>query len=201
MEIWLLRHAATAWNEAARHQGRTDVDLSPAGERQAALLRDVLPDRFDAVWASPLLRARRTALLASGTEPRVLEDLLEIDRGAWEGLDGAEIRSRWPDLHRGWYDDPSGLAMPQGESYDALCGRADRVLERLGTGGERVLAVGHKAVNRVLIARALERPSKGVWGIPQPQACVTVLTGGPGAWRADRVGDVGHLPPELRSET
>jgi len=202
VEIWLVRHAATAWNEEGRHQGRSDVPLSPTGERQAARLQRVLPRAFAAVRASTLLRARQTARIASGREPTALEDLREIDRGEWEGLVPAEITARWPDLHRRWYDDPRGLSMPGGESFDALWERAGGVLEDLAGSGGMVLAVGHKAINRVVIARALGRPTKGVWGIPQPQACLTVLRGGGGAaWQADRIADVSHLPPDLRSST
>ena len=75
-----------------------------------------------------------------------------------------------------------------------------RLLDRLA--GESVLACGHKAINRVLIARALGRPSRGVLQIPQPQACRTVLhRADSGAWSAEMIGDSSHLPPELRSES
>jgi len=52
----------------------------------------------------------------------------------------------------------------------------------------------------VLIARALGRPSKGVWDIPQPQACRTVLVHSGGRWAAEVIGDASHLPDELRSD-
>ena len=42
MEIWLIRHGATEWSASGRHTGRTDVPLSPAGERAAAALRPKL---------------------------------------------------------------------------------------------------------------------------------------------------------------
>ena len=92
--------------------------------------------------------------------------------------------------------------MPGGEAFDDLWERAGRVLalwEALGDG--RVLACAHKAVNRVIIARALGLPSEGVWGMPQPQACRNVLVLEDGAWRAALVGDASHLPDEMRSES
>jgi broad specificity phosphatase PhoE len=201
MRLLLVRHGATEWNEDGRCLGRTDIPLSAAGRRQAELLRGALEgERFDRVFASPLSRAVETARLL-GHEPEILDDLAEIDRGAWEGLLPDAIRSRDPAFHARWYDDPRGLSMPGGESFDGLSERAGRALATLGNAGARVLAVGHRAINRVLIARALGRDSKGVWGIAQPQACRTVLVGEKGRFRAEVLGDVSHLPPELRSDS
>jgi probable phosphoglycerate mutase len=210
----LVRHGATAWNERGLCLGRKDVPLSAAGRRQAELLRDALRgEEFDRVFSSPLARAVETARLL-GHEPLLLDDLVEIDRGAWEGLAPDEIRRRDPDLHARWYADPTGLAMPGGETFSDLWERAGRALARLAEGGDRILAVGHKATNRVLIARALGREAKGVWGIAQPQACRTELVadddrrpgGGSGGrpgprYRAALLGEVSHLPPGLRSDS
>ena len=198
----LVRHAATAWNESSYCQGHRDVPLSDRGRRQVALLREALAGAsFDRVYASGLSRAQETARLL-GHEPGILAELREIDRGHWEGHPPEEIKRRWGKLSKVWYDDPTGLAMPAGEAFDELWERAGRVLEQIvAGGGERVLACGHKAINRVLIARALDRPAKGVWQIPQPQACRTTLRRDGGTWSAEIIGDVTHLPPELRSVT
>ena len=147
------------------------------------------------------MRAQQTAQLL-GHEPEVLEELREIDRGHWEGHPMDEVRRRWGKLAKAWYDDPTGLGMPGGEEFDDLWERAGVLFEKLqAAGGGTVLACGHKAINRVLIARALGRPAKGVWDIPQPQACRTVLRRADGGWEAETIGDVNHLPPELRSDS
>jgi phosphoserine phosphatase len=201
MRLTLVRHGATAWNEDGLCLGRRDIPLSATGRRQAECLRAALSgERFDRVFSSPLSRAVETARLL-GHEPEILDDLAEIDRGAWEGLLPDAIRKRDAALHARWYDDPKGLAMPGGEAFDHLWERAGRALAFLSKASGRVLAVGHRALNRVLIARALGRDSKGVWGIAQPQACRTVLVGEKGRFRAELTGDVAHLPPELRSDS
>ena len=197
----LVRHGATEWNERGLCLGRKDIPLSGTGRRQAELLRDALEgERFDAVFASPLARAVETARIL-GREPRLLPDLVEIDRGLWEGLLPDELRRRDPAFHARWYADPQGLAMPGGEAFGDLWERAGRALALLAEGGGSVLAVGHRALNRVLIARALGRESKGVWGIAQPQACLTRLVSEEGRYRAEILGDAAHLPPGLRSES
>lgn len=210
--LLLARHGATAWNESGYCQGRRDVPLSAAGRRQAQALRDALVTRrLHGVHASPLARAIETARIVSGEEPRTIADLAEIDRGHWEGHAMDEIRRRWGKLHDAWYDDPAGLAMPGGERFDDLWARAGRVLDLLarslndlaaaGREGATLFACGHKAINRVLIARALGLPSRGVWRIPQPQASLTVLLREGDRWREERIADVAHLPPDLRSDS
>jgi len=196
----LVRHGATAWNENRYCQGRRDVPLSARGRLQAERLRDALASiRFARAYASPLRRAVETAR-AIGVEPEPLDDLVEIDRGHWEGHHMDEVRRRWPKLYEAWYRDPRGLAMPGGEAFDALWERAGRVLEILGRGAGAVLACGHKAINRAVIARALRLPTAGVWSIPQPQACRSVLLFDGARWSAETIGDVGHLPEALRAE-
>ena len=57
----MIRHATTAWNEARRLQGRTDIALNAKGRAEVAGWR--LPDEFaDGRWiSSPLPRAVQTA--------------------------------------------------------------------------------------------------------------------------------------------
>ncbi len=207
----LVRHGATSWNESGYCQGHKDVRLSATGRKQVAHLRMELEDyRFDRAFASPLTRAIETAQ-GLGHEPTIVEDLIEIDRGHWEGHEPEEIRRRWGKLVKQWYDDPSGLVLPGGEAFDDLWERAGRMLARWESEeAETVVACAHKAINRVIIARATGRPTKGVWDIPQPQASYSVLHYEParsgraaagGKWTAETVGDVEHLPSGMRSDS
>ncbi|MGQ0614266.1 MAG: histidine phosphatase family protein [Planctomycetaceae bacterium] len=197
----LVRHGATSWNENRYCQGRREVQLSARGRLQAERLRQALESTpFRRVFSSPMVRAVETARLL-GHEPLPLGDLLEIDRGHWEGHTPEEIRKRWPKLHEAWYRDPAGLAMPGGEEFDQLWSRAGRVLERCAGELEGpILICGHKAINRAILARALGLPPAKVWGIPQPQACRSLLTRTDRGWEAGVVGDASHLPEALRSE-
>ncbi len=154
-ELWLARHGETEWSRALRHTGRSDLPLTPHGEAQAAALGARLRgERFAAVLASPLARARRTAELAAeqaGFEaPIELDaDLVELDYGDYEGLTSAEIRAGRP----GWSLWRDGF--PGGESVADAAARADRVLARVRSFGGPVLLVSHGHLTRVLAARAL----------------------------------------------
>ena len=151
LELWLLRHGATAWALNGRHTGRTDLPLLPEGEAEARALAPVLArQRFAAVLVSPLQRARRTAELAGlGAQARICPDLQEWDYGRYEGITTAEIREQVP----GWtvwsHGCPNGESSPQ---VEARCQRVIALAESLaealvgsqaGAGAVALVAHGH----------------------------------------------------------
>ena len=155
----LVRHGETAWSRAGRHTGRTDVPLTPAGERDARRLRPRL-EAFDlvVVRSSPLSRARRTAELA-GFAPVVDDDLVEWDYGGYEGRTTAQVREDLGDP--GWRVVADGVVpgTTPGETIEEVAARTSRVLERvtepLATGDVALVAHGH--LLRVLAATYLGR--------------------------------------------
>lgn len=166
----LARHGQSTWNADGRWQGRADPPLSELGERQAADAIVVLHERaasglsVDRIWASTLLRARRTAeIIAAGLALAVEVDhrLQEVDAGEWTGLTRAEIEADWP-RYLGEHRRPPGF-----ETHEHLAARA---LEALGaiaaaTGDETVLVVTHGgvigAVERHLAADWQRTPNLG----------------------------------------
>ena len=149
--VVVVRHAETAWSRSGQHTSRTELDLTPEGERQAAGIGAALAGtHFDLVLCSPRLRARRTAELA-GLEPiQIDDDLAEWDYGDFEGLTTSEIQERYP----GWsvWDGP----WPGGETAAEVVARADRVVDGLlRSGATRIAVVGHGHFSRVLAARWL----------------------------------------------
>lgn len=162
MRLLILRHAATAWTATGQHTGRTDLELTAAGEAEArattAVFADVLgpAGTLAAVHVSPLKRAVRTAeLVLGGTAPLVLDaDLAEFDYGRFEGLTPAQIQERAP----GWSLWNDGC--PDGESMEQATARVDAFIARLRAGDpERtVCAVSHGHLSRVLAARLLGLP-------------------------------------------
>ena len=64
--IYLLRHGETDWNREHRLLGNLDVYLNKAGLGQAsALARRLESLPIQAVFTSPLARARQTAAIVS----------------------------------------------------------------------------------------------------------------------------------------
>ncbi len=153
-EVWLVRHAETAWSRDRKHTGRTDVPLTDEGRRAAERLRDALASRtFALVLSSPLSRAWETAQLAGiGERAQPRDELLEWDYGDYEGRTTKEIRAARPD----WYLWRDGC--PGGESPVDVQARVDRLLPEVLAAGGDVALVAHGHILRAVAGRWLEQP-------------------------------------------
>lgn len=156
LDVLLLRHAPTSWNDQQRRQGWTDEPLTDDGRQAAQAWAAGSCVAFAAVLASDLRRARETAtLVAAGLglgAVQALPGLREQDQGAWTGLTKEQIKRRWPDRLRERPRRPV-----DGEPPEVVL---DRVLATLGwlaaaQPGCRVLAITHSEVIRIL-ERALK---------------------------------------------
>lgn len=147
--VWVVRHGQTVWSRDGRHTGRTDIDLTGEGERQAAALAPYFASvPLDLVLCSPRVRAQRTAGLAGLTPYEVTDDLQEWDYGDFEGRTTSDIHSEIPD----W----SIWTGPwrHGETATDVAARADRLIDRIRRAGvDHVAVVGHGHFSRVLAAR------------------------------------------------
>lgn len=193
VRVLVVRHGETSWNAVGRYQGCLDTRLSREGRRQVLqLARGLARRRIDAVYASPLRRARETAVaIAAGcgcphyTEPA----LREICHGRWEGLTVKEVAARFPRLWALWRTRPDRVRMPGGESLADVEARAVPGLQgivRRHPGGT-VCVVTHGVTARVILARALGRPPAALWSIDSPPVAISEL-------RFTRRGHVvGHL--------
>ena len=149
--VYVARHGETAWSLSGQHTGRTDLPLTPNGERNARRLGERLKGlTFAKVFTSPLHRAARTCELAGfGAVVETDPDLVEWDYGRYEGLRSAEIFAERPE----WQLFRDGC--PGGESPAEVGERADRVVQRLRTIPGNVLLFSSGHFIRVLAARWL----------------------------------------------
>mgnify|MGYP000626705443 CR=1 FL=1 len=91
MLLYLVRHGETDWNLERRIQGSTDIPLNNTGREQARVTGRLLSSRhWDAIYSSPLSRARETAeIIASEVGlpgPTPVDALVERAYGEAEGL-------------------------------------------------------------------------------------------------------------------
>ncbi|MEI5100602.1 histidine phosphatase family protein [Streptomyces sp. PmtG] len=163
-DVILVRHGETVWHEGNRYAGRTDVALTPRGRLQAAELAAwAARERIDAVYSSPLSRARLTAAPAAealGVAPREDPRLREVDFGRGEGLTRAEMRERFPEALDAFLDDPVAHHLPDGEDPKAAAARASACLDDLAAAFPegRVLVVAHSTLLRLLLCERLGIP-------------------------------------------
>lgn len=80
----LIRHGVTQANLERRAQGRVDGNLHPEGREQARRLASWI-ETVDEVFSSTLRRAAATAEIAFGRAPVLVDELMEMSFGEWEG--------------------------------------------------------------------------------------------------------------------
>ncbi len=207
MLLRLVRHGESEGNFAGSLQGsRLDTQLSATGLRQAkCLAARLLGEEIDAVWSSPMIRARETAQAVAsvhGLEVSLDSRLVEFDWGAWSGrpYDG-EIEKEVSGVRARWRAGETKLAPSGGESPEEAAARADLFLARLvDTGARAPLVVAHGRFNRIVMTRVLGRPLSRMDEIRQRNGSLSVFEWD-GAHDAEALllDDVSHLPPELRN--
>jgi len=132
--LLLIRHGQTKLHRADRFWGRTDIELSNTGIRQAEQLRERLARyKIDAFYTSTLSRAVATAeIIASRHKVQVtpVAELCECSFGYAEGLTFREISQKYPELARE-LSEWKAVAFPGGESLEQLNQRVRDFLSKL----------------------------------------------------------------------
>ncbi len=171
MRIVLVRHGETDWNRLGRIQGISDGELNETGRRQAEALAQALKnERVEAIYTSPLKRARDTAY-AIGRHHQVevvtLHGLRELDAGEVDGLTYEEMRIQYGDFLERWIEDCTSVRPPGGctlhELQDQVWASIQEILKRerpmaaKGKESEKgvVLVVTHFFPMLSIICRAL----------------------------------------------
>ena len=152
LDVVMIRHATTDWNEAGRIQGTCDISLNPNGRAEASSWK-IEATGFRWI-SSPLKRALDTAHLmgASGveTEPR----LTEMSWGSWEGRTLVELRAELGPTMT--HNEAKGLDfLPAGgESPREVLNRLRSWIDDVSKRSVPCIAVTHKGVIRALLAEA-----------------------------------------------
>jgi broad specificity phosphatase PhoE len=160
VELWVVRHGETEWSASGKHTSRTDVPLTEQGRARAESLREYLKQvGFNAVFVSPMQRARETCAIAGFADRAVVDDgLKEWDYGVYEGRTTAEIRREIP----GWsvWKDP----IVGGETVEQVGQRADSMIQRAlasAPDGGKVALFAHAHILRILAARWIGLDARG----------------------------------------
>jgi broad specificity phosphatase PhoE len=154
--IYLARHGQTAYNHEGRFQGQQAIPLDDTGRIQAAELAERAAGYgFQALWCSPLLRARETADIVAakiGLEPKEDARLMETDAGDWTDLTFVDVRANTPELFDAFAAAEPGFAFPGGESFTQQELRVDAALRDVEAGELPALVVCHGMVIRAAFA-------------------------------------------------
>ncbi len=197
--LLLVRHGETELNSAERYWGRTDVKLSAAGLRQAERLRNLLvTEKIDAVYSSPLSRARVTAeTIVSERRLAVITcpELREVNFGRLEGLTFAEVSQLYPAVTKLWIERNPRLRYPEGESVREFNRRVSRFVSRLEkhVPEETILVVAHSGSLRVLMCHLLGMEVEHWRQFRLDLASLSILETYPQGAILNQLNDVCHL--------
>lgn len=173
-KVILTRHGHVDWIAPERFRGRAELPLSESGIRQTEALGRRVAEGWkpDAIYASLLSRCVDTGKAigrATGVQVDILDDLLDIHYGQWQGLTHEEVRSCWPGEWRLWLDVPHLAVIPDGETLAAALVRAINVFQVVlrKHRDQTIVLVGHDSINRILLLHSLGLPLSRYWRIRQ----------------------------------
>ncbi|HEY9551184.1 MAG TPA: alpha-ribazole phosphatase [Prevotella sp.] len=141
MKIVLIRHTRVDVPQGTCY-GWSDVPVAETFTTEATEVKRCLQPygTFDAVFSSPLTRARKLACFCGYPEPQTDERLKEMNMGDWE-------MQRYEDIEKtdasifDWYNDYMHLPTTNGESFPQLYSRVAHFLDELQTHSYRQVAV------------------------------------------------------------
>jgi phosphoserine phosphatase len=198
--IVLTRHGHVEGISPERFRGRVDLPLTEKGLAQATALAKRIGEEWCPVviLTSPLSRCVATGHAISartGAPCKVLESLVDIDYGAWQGRTHQEIREHSPSLYALWHSAPHLVRFPGGESLQDLFARAADVIRLVLElyHDETVLLVGHDSVNKAILLQLLNEPLSAYWKLVQEPCAINEVEITRNRARVLTLNDVSHL--------
>jgi len=196
--LLLVRHGITQLQRGDRFWGKTDIDLSSLGIKQAEQLRGRLAaEKIRAIYSSTLSRARNTAeIIASGHHLEVIacDELCECNFGYAEGLNFEEIKRLYPALAEELSNGKTG-SFPGGETIEQLNNRVQNFLKRLKNHkpNDTIAIVAHGGPLRLIICSLLGIEISHWQQIKVEHASLSIVETYPQATILALLNDVSHL--------
>ena len=153
MNIYIMRHGTTVWNEKGISQGRSNNRLSKSGksltEQVAEKFKDV---KIDIIFVSPLMRTMQTAnIINKFHNVKIFKDnrLIEIDQGIFTGRSWSSLSEEEKEL-KNKRDAACGI-----ESYKSVLNRVTDFIEDVKSNCkfENILVVTHNVCASLLYTK------------------------------------------------
>ena len=190
-------------DEIKESEGLDRMDMKLAQNQLDLLAARMAGERFDVIYSSPLRRSVKTAQACNRAHRlpiHVLNSLIEINGGAFEGLPFADFPKCYPRESALWNDEPHAFAIEKGESMQQVFDRMRDAVLLLAARhpGKTVLLASHGCAIRNLLCWAhgwpIERLNDVNWG---ENTCVSVLeVDESGTPRLLLENDASHLPAD-----
>ena len=197
--IILVRHGQTEWNREERFRGRADLSLDETGIRQAEAAAERLASSgATTIYSSPLRRTLMTAepiAAKLGLTVQLLEGLIDIDYGDWQGLSTQEALAEDSDLYHRWREHPHEARFPRGEGLQEVRERVTSAIDQVVAehADETVILVSHVVVCKVFICVVLGLGNSHFWQIGQDVNAINTIGMREGKLVLNSLNDTGHL--------
>ena len=201
--ILLVRHGQTPTTGKVLPGRAKGLHLADEGRRQADITAARIAElkRVDAVYSSPLERAKETAAPISkgrGLRTRIDRGLFECDFGDWTGAELKKLMRlpEWQTVQKA----PSTFRFPNGESFTEMQTRMVSALDRLRGEhpGGTIVCVSHADTIKAAVAHALGTHIDLFQRIVISPASVTAITWGPGGPTVLAVNSTGRPLTDLQ---
>jgi broad specificity phosphatase PhoE len=162
--LLLIRHGEVEPPYQKKFGGWIDMNLSPAGRRQAQILADYLRHKtIDAIYASPMKRVQQTlapTLKLNGHQQTIMPGLREINFGDWTGLGWLEVEEQFKFPSHKWLDQIQDHGVPNGESGPQFRRRVEPCVREILARhpGQNIAIFCHGGVIRMILAILLKLP-------------------------------------------
>lgn len=185
MDIYLIRHGETDYNKGKRLQGTVDIPLNEKGIELAKKTAEGMKDiRFDRIYTSPLIRAKKTAEILRGNRKVEIiptDGLREISFGDYEGLTILDGKYNIPDPDfLNFFNAPEKYhTPPNGESIEHLKIRTSSFIRGIMNDPENehmtFLMASHGAAIRGILSGLLDLPLEKFWDGGVHKNCAVTL--------------------------
>ncbi len=158
-----MRHGETDYHVEKRLVGRKDVSINETGREQARRAGEYFDGvELSAIYCSPLKRCRETARPVAdnkGLEVQVMDGLIEVEMGEWDGQLVKDLFLNDKELLTAWMRNPSSVTLPGGEDFGAVSDRTALAMEEITRRHAQdgaVLVVSHGGPIRTIICQTLK---------------------------------------------
>jgi broad specificity phosphatase PhoE len=165
--VVLIQAGPTPWDEEERLAGAHTLPLTDGALQAIRALVERIDYPVHAVYrAAGNEAADQVAKCVAHKfhlRARDARELDELNLGLWQGLRGAEVRSRFPSAYARWEEDPLSVNPPEGESLADAIGRLRGALAKVlrrNRGHAVVLALRPMAMQIVAGILRLQSPEQ-----------------------------------------
>jgi len=163
-----VRHGESEANKRNIIQGHSDSPLSEAGREHARAAGQWLADRqIDLVFTSPLSRSLETANIIAreiaASAPAILEELIELNTGAYSGRSLRDSSKEDPEAFKSFLLH-SWEMVDGAESRESILARAlvvwDRLITEANDGRRHIVCVTHGGMLQWIIKATIGAPDQ-----------------------------------------